>query len=91
MGPVRARAVRRTFGRRGSTLKATVAGYLASLPDRSNRIYTVTGSDGEIVVVETDGLASAHDGALDSALAFTSRASVSMAIASVRRERGTGR
>ena len=54
-------------------VKATVAGYLASLPDRSNRVYTVTGSDGEIVLMETDGLASAHDGALDSALAFTSR------------------
>jgi hypothetical protein len=54
-------------------VKATGAGYLASLPDRSNAVYTVTGSDGEIVVVETDGLASAHDGALDSDLAFTSR------------------
>ncbi len=54
-------------------VKATVDGYRASLPDRSNRVYTVTGSDGEVVVVETDGLASAHDGALDSALAFTSR------------------
>jgi hypothetical protein len=54
-------------------VKATGAGYLASLPDRSNAVYTVTGSDGEIVVVETDGLANAHDGALDSDLAFTSR------------------
>jgi hypothetical protein len=54
-------------------VRATGAGYLASLPDRSNAVYTVTGSDGEIVVVETDGLASAHDGALDSDLAFTSR------------------
>ena len=54
-------------------VKATVEGYRASLPDRSNRVYSVTGSDGEVVLVETDGLASAHDGALDSALAFTSR------------------
>jgi hypothetical protein len=54
-------------------VKATGAGYLANLPDRSNAVYTVTGSDGEIVVVETDGLANAHDGALDSALAFMSR------------------
>jgi hypothetical protein len=54
-------------------VKATSAGYLGSLPDRSNAVYTVTGSDGEIVVVETDGLANAHDGALDSALAFESR------------------
>ena len=54
-------------------VKASGAGYLASLPDRSNAVYTVTGSEGEIVVVETDGLANAHDGALDSDLAFTSR------------------
>ena len=53
-------------------VRATGAGYLASLPDRSNSLATVTGSDGEIVIVESDGLASAHDGALDSALAFTS-------------------
>ncbi|MBA2718286.1 MAG: hypothetical protein H0U52_03435 [Chloroflexi bacterium] len=54
-------------------VRATGAGYLSSLPDRSNQLVTVTGSDGEIVVVETDGLASVHDGALDSELAFTSR------------------
>lgn len=54
-------------------VRATGAGYLSSLPDRSNQLVTVTGSDGEIVVVETDGLANVHDGALDSELAFTSR------------------
>lgn len=52
---------------------ATGAGHTDSLPDRSNSIYTVTGSEGEIVLVETDGLDSAHDGALHSALAFTSQ------------------
>jgi hypothetical protein len=54
-------------------VRATAVGNLSSLPDRSNQLVTVTGSDGEIVVVETDGLASVHDGALDSELAFTSR------------------
>ena len=52
---------------------ATGAGFLGQLPDRSNAVYTVTASDGEIVLVESDGLANAHDGALNAALAFTSR------------------
>jgi hypothetical protein len=52
---------------------ASGAGYTASLPDRSNAVYTVTGSEGEIVLVETDGLANAHDGAVHSALAFSSQ------------------
>jgi hypothetical protein len=52
---------------------ASGAGYTASLPDRSNAVYTVTESAGEIVIVETDGLASAHDGAVHSALAFSSQ------------------
>ena len=54
-------------------VRATGAGTMANLPARSNAVYSVTGSDGEIVLVETDGLASAHDGALHSDLAFTSR------------------
>jgi hypothetical protein len=54
-------------------VRATTLGHAWTLPDRSNQLVTVTGSDGEIVVVETDGLASAHDGALDRELAFASR------------------
>ena len=54
-------------------VSATGAGSMLSLPDRSNAVYDVTASEGEIVLVETDGLASAHDGAVHSDLAFTSR------------------
>lgn len=52
---------------------ATGAGYLGSLPARSNALYTVTDSEGEIAIVETDGLAGAHDGAVHSELDFSSR------------------
>ncbi len=49
------------------------SGYTGSLLSRSNTVLNVTGSSGEVVVVGTTGLASAHDEGSDSALAFTGR------------------
>jgi hypothetical protein len=46
-------------------------GWLGQLESRSNIIDSVVGSAGEIVVVQTSGLASAHDEAGNSELAFT--------------------
>ncbi len=48
-------------------------GATGSLLSRSNTVLKVTDSAGEVVTVDTTGLASAHDEGADSALAFTKR------------------
>jgi len=50
--------------------QATSGGWDGSLDSRANTVLNVGSSDGEVVEVSTDGLASVHDMASDSATAF---------------------